>query len=148
MNVITTFPQKQREKQIRFERRILRELSIEQLKRGVQQFFGDFHFGSINMLGTAIEEGCYDIAIEAFLLGSKYSRLGYYGLSWEEIKERTSEDRRTYARGLAEFIDYWSMPGKEKNMYDSLLVICEHYVEYWIHEGFLKGKQHYKMRLH
>ena len=30
-------------------------------------------------MNSGIEEACYDVAIEAFLLGAKMSRFGYYG---------------------------------------------------------------------
>jgi hypothetical protein len=76
MNVITSFKEKKREKEIKYERKMLRELSLNTLRAKVQQYFFPFYKGG-RMFPSAIEEGCIDMAIEAYLLGASYSRLGY-----------------------------------------------------------------------
>ncbi|WP_152966821.1 DUF2521 family protein, partial [Sporosarcina globispora] len=88
MTVITTFNEKKREKQIKYEKSVLREISIKALKEKVQQFFGSSRFVSGLLMNTGIEEACYDVAIEAYLLGANYSRFGHFGESMDQIRKR------------------------------------------------------------
>jgi len=148
MNIDTSFMRRRREKQIKFERSMLRELSLQKLKKGVQNHFGSFSSGAGHMLDNAIEEGCYDVAVEAFLLGSRYSRLGYYGSSLETVMERSKNERVNLAKALKEFITYWTQMGPIPVHDESLQVKCEHYVDDWWKEGYTKGVQKYKLRLH
>lgn len=148
LNIDRSLVKRRREKQIRYERSILRELSIKVLKKSVQQFFGSFHTGKGLMLDNAVEEGCFDIAVESYLLGGQYSRVGYYGRNVDEIKERTKEQRENLAQALSEFIHYWTHLGAEDVRDESLLSRCEEFVDYWWLEGFEKGKMKYKMKLH
>ena len=76
MNVITSFKEKKREKQILYERRMLRDLSLEKLKTKVIEHFSPFYY-MYRVFPSVIEEGCIDIAIEAYVLGANYSRFGY-----------------------------------------------------------------------
>ena len=88
MTVITTFKEKRREKQIKYERSVLKDLSINTLKERVQQYFGSTRIASSFVMNTGIEEACYDVALEAFLLGAKFSKFGYYGEDIEEVRMR------------------------------------------------------------
>jgi len=147
VKVITTFPQKRRERQIRFERSLMRELSIETLRTSFRWFFDWQGFMASQSLLFAIEEGCYDIAVETFLFGSQFSRLGYFGVPWEEIHRRSQKQLSLFSRGLADFIHYWVNENREREVEADLLDACSRFVEYWFREGFLKGKMKYKMKL-
>ncbi|MFT4415763.1 YbaK family protein [Fredinandcohnia humi] len=147
MNVITTFKEKRKEKQITYERKMLRELSLEGLKKNVSETFGSY-FRMGTMLGSAIEEGCLDVAIEAYLLGAKYSRFGYYGESVDEVKKRCYQYEKNLIDALYEFICYWGHIGDNGFVNESLYYACEHYVDYWWMEGFRKGEKRYRLKLH
>lgn len=147
VNVITTFPQKQRERQIRFERSLMRELTIEALRTSFRQFFNGKEYIVSQSLLLAIEEGCYDIAIETFLFGSQFSRLGYFGVPWEEVYKRSQKQLSLFSRGLADFIHYWVNEDRDREVEADLLGACSQFVEYWFREGFLKGIMKYKMKL-
>ncbi|MDV2687008.1 DUF2521 family protein, partial [Alkalihalophilus lindianensis] len=56
MTVITTFKEKRREKQIKYERSVLRELSIQTLKERVQHYFGSSRIVSSLIMNSGIEE--------------------------------------------------------------------------------------------
>ena len=71
VNVITSFTEKKKEKQLNYERSVLREISVKQLKERVQGFFGSFRLTQNLIMNKGIEEACYDVAIEAFLLRCK-----------------------------------------------------------------------------
>ena len=147
MNVITTFKEKRKEKQIKYERKMLRELSLEELKKNVVDSFSSF-FRMDSILGSAIEEGCIDVAIESYLLGAKYSKFGYYGESVEEVRMRCYRFEKNLIDALYEFICYWGHIGDQGFVNESLYYACEHYVTYWWTEGFQKGEKRHRLKLH
>ncbi|MFD0051612.1 YbaK family protein [Actinomycetes bacterium NPDC127524] len=147
MNVITTLKERQREKQVKYERRLLRDLSIENMKKRVVE-----HFGSDKSIGIyfsdVLEEGCFDIAIEAFLLGARFSKFGYYGESEEMARSRCAQEEKHLIDTLFNFILYWGKVGDIDLYSEDLYYRCTAYVEVWWKDGFGKGEKRYKMRLH
>lgn len=148
LNVDTSFIMRRRERQIRFERSVLRELSLEKLKKGFQIYFGPLFIHGRFLLGNAIEEGCYDVAVEAYLSGSRYSRLSYYGEPLESLKSKSFSERRSLAKTLEEFILYWGNMYEEGKYNEAIPACCENFVDYWWEEGLIKGKIKYKMKIH
>ncbi|WML55582.1 YbaK family protein [Neobacillus sp. PS3-12] len=147
MNVITTFKDKQREKQIKYERSVLKDLSINKLKERVKQYFGSSRIASSFVMNTGIEEACYDVALEAYLLGAKFSKFGYYGEGIEEVKDRCYFEEKHLIDTLYNFLLYWGN-GEEGTMSESLYYMCEQYINVWWREGFEKGERRHKLRLH
>ncbi|KAB2329258.1 DUF2521 family protein [Cytobacillus depressus] len=147
MNVITTFVEKKRERQIKYEKSVLREISIKTLKEKVQQFFGSSRFVSGLLMNQGIEEACYDVAIEAYLLGAHFSRFGFYGESVEEVRFRCRHEDRHLVDTLYHFLLYWGN-GQEGVMSESLYYLCEEYVLFWWKEGFHNGERRHRLRLH
>lgn len=147
MNVITTFKEKHREKQIKYERSVLRDLSINMLKDRVKHFFGSTRVASSFVMNSGIEEACYDLALEAYLLGAKFSKFGYYGENDEEVRSRCYKEERHLVDTLFNFLLYWGN-GEEGTMSESLYYLCEQYVITWWREGFEKGQRRLKLRLH
>lgn len=147
MTVITTFREKKREKQIKYERSVLRELSINTLKERVKQYFGSTQLASSFVMNTGIEEACYDVALEAFLLGAKFSKFGYHGESMEQARMRCFREEKHFIDTLYNFLLYWGN-GQEGTMSESLYYLCEQYIHVWWREGFEKGQRRHKLRLH
>jgi hypothetical protein len=147
VNVITTFKDKQREKQIKYERSVLKDLSINKLKERVKQYFGSSRVASSFVMNTGIEEACYDVALEAYLLGAKFSKFGYYGEGIEEVKDRCYFEEKHLIDTLYNFLLYWGN-GEEGTMSESLYYMCEQYINVWWREGFEKGERRHKLRLH
>jgi hypothetical protein len=147
VNVITTFKDKQREKQIKYERSVLKDLSINKLKERVKQYFGSSRIASSFVMNTGIEEACYDVALEAYLLGAKFSKFGYYGEGIEEVKDRCYFEEKHLIDTLYNFLLYWGN-GEEGTMSESLYYMCEQYINVWWREGFEKGERRHKLRLH
>ncbi|WP_445492965.1 DUF2521 family protein [Niallia sp. 03133] len=146
MTVITTFDEKKREKQIKYERSVLREINIKDLKEKVARYFGSSHLTSSMMMTKGIEEACYDVAIEAFLLGANFSKFSDYGESKESIKNRCYEEDKHLKDTLFHFLLYWGSEESSKN--ESLLYLCEQFVDDWWKEGFVKANKRRKLRLH
>lgn len=147
VNVITTFKEKRREKQIKYERSVLRDLSINMLKERVKQYFGSTRIASSFVMNTGIEEACYDVALEAYLLGAKFSKFGYHGEDLEEVRSRCNKEENHLIDTLYNFLLYWGN-GEEGTMSESLYYLCEQYVHVWWREGFEKGQMRHKLRLH
>jgi hypothetical protein len=147
VNVITTFKEKRREKQIKYERSVLRDLSINMLKERVKHYFGSTRIASIFVMNTGIEEACYDVALEAYLLGAKFSKFGYHGEDLEEVRSRCNKEENHLIDTLYNFLLYWGN-GEEGTMSESLYYLCEQYVHVWWREGFDKGQRRHKLRLH
>jgi len=147
VNVITTFKEKHREKQIKYERSVLKDLSIKMLKERVQQYFGSTRITSNFIMNTGIEEACYDVALEAYLLGAKFSKFGYHGEDLEEVRMRCFKEEKHLIDTLYNFLLYWGH-GEEGAMSESLYYLSEQYVHVWWREGYEKGQMRHKLRLH
>ncbi len=147
MNVITTFKDRRREKQIKYERSVLRDLSISMLKERVNHYFGSTRVASSFLMNTGIEEACYDLALEAYLLGAKYSKFGYYGETLEQVRQRCFYEEKHLIDTLYNFLLYWGS-GEEGSLSESLYYNCEQYVYTWWRDGFEKGERRHKLRLH
>jgi hypothetical protein len=147
VNVITTFKEKRREKQIKYERSVLKDLSIKMLKERVQQYFGATRIASIFIMNAGIEEACYDVALESYLLGAKFSKFGYQGEELEEVRTRCNKEEIHLIDTLYNFLLYWGN-GDEGATSESLYYLSEQYVHVWWREGFEKGQMRHKLRLH
>lgn len=147
MNVITTLKDKQREKQIKYERSVLSHLSINLLKERVKQFFGSSRITTIMSMNNGIEEACYDLALEAYLLGAKFSKFGYYGENMEEVRMRCYHEERHLIDTLYNFLLYWGSE-EEGALSESLYYMCEQYVYVWWRDGYEAGERRHKLRLH
>ncbi|MCQ6276395.1 YbaK family protein [Bacillus sp. V3B] len=147
MNVITTFVEKKRAKQIKYEKSVLREISVKALKESVQHYFGSSRLTQSLIMNSGIEEACYDVAIEAFLLGANMSRFGYYGEQAKDVKIRCQQEEKHFVDTLYNFLLYWGN-GEEGTMSESLYIQCEQFVNSWWIEGFHKGERRIKLKLH
>jgi hypothetical protein len=147
VNVITTFKEKHREKQIKYERTVLKDISINVLKSRVKHSFGSSRLTSGLMMNNGIEEACYDIAIEAFLLGAKFSKFAYYGEGIEDIRQRCYAEEKHLIDTLYNFLLYWGS-GDEGILSESLYYMCEQYVRVWWEDGYRNGERRRKLRLH
>lgn len=147
MNVITSLKDKRREKQIKYERSVLKDLSIKMLKERVQQYFGSTRIASSFIMNTGIEEACYDVALEAYLLGAKFSKFGYHGENLDEVRTRCFKEEKHLIDTLYNFLLYWGN-GDEGAMSESLYYLSEQYVHVWWREGYEKGQMRHKLRLH
>lgn len=147
MNIITTLKERRVEKQLKFERQLLRHISINSLKGKVQQYFGSSQLTSGLLMNAGIEEACYDVAIEAYLLGGQFSKFGYYGESIEKIQNRCEHENRHLIDTLYNFLLYWG-EGNESVASEGLYYLCEQFVDNWWFDGFENGERQYKLRLH
>ncbi len=122
-------------------------LSLNMLKERVQQYFGSTRIAESFVMNTGIEEACYDVALEAYLLGAKFSKFGYHGEDAEDVRRRCSREEKHLIDTLYNFLLYWGNGG-EGAMSESLYYHCEQYVLVWWREGFEKGQRRHKLRLH
>lgn len=147
VNVITTFIEKKREKQIKYEKSVLREISVKTLKERVQHYLGSSRFTQSLVMNSGIEEACYDVAIEAYLLGANMSRFGFYGEEANDVKRRCKSEEKHIIDTLYNFLLYWGS-GQEGVHSESLYYQCEQYVNSWWLDGFNHGERRIKLKLH
>ena len=145
MNEIISLKQKRHQKELKYERKMLRELSLTEIKGKIDDCFGSFNS---NFKKSVVEDGCIDFAIEAFLLGAKYSKFGYYGESMQSAHKRCQLEEK---RLIDDLFDYFITWGKVKGgdlSFEEIHLACEYYIHIWWKEGYLKGEKRYKLRLH
>ncbi|BAB03957.1 YbaK family protein [Halalkalibacterium halodurans] len=145
MTVITTFTQKRREKQWKFERKMLRELTLQQIKKDIQTHFQDiipFHF----LTHPFLMDPCTDMAIDAYLLGAEFGRFGYYGEPAEKAKVRCEEELSDLSHYVFDLLQGWYT--NSEFILDSLHVASQAFVDHWWRKGFEEGTKRYKLRLH
>jgi len=145
--VITTFRQKRQDKQVKYERRVLKEITPKRLKESFQVFLNLQHSLGVTF-SKVLEEGCYDVAIESFLLGAHFSKFGFYGESENTVKERCTEQLHHLVETLYNFFLYWGKVSNHDLYSEALHYQCEQFVLNWWKEGFVKGEKRYKLRLH
>ncbi|WP_096202078.1 DUF2521 family protein [Bacillus sp. FJAT-45350] len=145
MAVITTFSEKQREKRWSFERKVLREISLTEVRKNVQEHFETL-FPFQFLTHPFLIDPCIDMAIDAYLVGAEYSRHGYFGETKEMVRERCDEEVREIRLQLFDLLNGWMSPN-ELSM-DSLYIAVDMFVEEWWDKGFYKGKERYRLRLH
>jgi hypothetical protein len=145
MNDIISLKQKRQQKDLKYEKKMLRELSLTEIKGKI-----DDCFGSIAEKGkkTIIEDGCIDFAIEAFLLGAKYSRFGYYGESMQSANRRCQLEEKRLIDDLYDYFINWGKMNETDISFDEIYYACEYYIQSWWKLGFIKGEKRFKLRLH
>lgn len=146
-NVISTFKEKRKAKQISYERKVLKEITPKLLKERFATFIGTQQTLGITF-SQVLEEGCYDVAIEAYLLGAHFSKFGYYGESKESVLLRCQEEEKHLWDTMYNFILYWGKISDFDSFNETLQYQCEQYVRCWWEDGFRKGEKRYRLRLH
>ncbi len=146
-NVIQTFKEKRRAKEMRYQRGVLKEITPKLLKDRFAAFRERGLTDGITM-SQVLEEGCYDVAIESYLLGANFSKFGYFGEPEEIVKERCKLEEKHLVDTMFNFLLYWGKISDFDMYNEGLYFNCGQYVDGWWKEGFNKGKQRYKLRLH
>lgn len=142
-----SFKEKKREKQLTYERKVLKEITPKALKERFSTFLSAQHSLGITF-SQVLEEGCYDVAIESYLLGANFSKFGFYGESEDAVRARCYHEEKHLIDTLFNFILYWGKISDFDMYNESLYYQCEQYVASWWCDGFYKGAKRYKLRLH
>lgn len=103
MNVIVSLQEKQKEKQLKYERKMLRELSLKTLRSNIRDAF------QMQELHRQYEDYCIELGIESYLLGARYSKFGYYGESFFDVKYRALEEEQQLTETLFQFLTSMTM---------------------------------------
>ncbi|MBU9710771.1 DUF2521 family protein [Evansella tamaricis] len=146
MNVITNLGEKRRKKQWKFERNMLRSLSIEEMRKDVNEQFFDQLIGAETVSKLYLVDFCLDIGIDAYLLGSEYGRFGYYGETAEQVQTRCKDELDTFITQTAsQFTAWFTLTEKEKDIqYER----SKAFINRWWNKGFTEGERRYRLRLH
>jgi hypothetical protein len=145
MTVITTLKEKRREKQVKYEKKLLRELSLQALRKKIHNDFS--HYTTAPRYARHLEDYCLELAIESYLLGARYSKFGYYGESFIEVKQRSSYEEQDLTDMLFQFLSGVSMGEVPEEQRRSLYETCQNFISSWWKEGYEKGERRYRLRL-
>jgi hypothetical protein len=146
LTVITVFQERKREKRIQYEKKMLRELSIQKLQTEVKNYFSPF-LPPTHIYYAVIEDGCIDFAIETYLLGASFSRFGYYGEPVSTVRKRCKREEKSCTDLLYEFIRTW-IDLNDDMMEGSLFLSCEQYIQYWWDLGYQEGLKKFRLKMH
>lgn len=145
MTLITTFMEKQREKRWKFERKLLGQLSLKELKEDATN-----HFKPIFSMQFAhcpfLIDPCVDTAIDGYLLGAEYSRFGYFGETATSAKQRCEYELSEVHLQLFDLLEPWYQ--YRDPALDSLEIAVRSFVDKWWEKGFNEGEKRYRLRLH
>jgi len=141
MNVITNLREKRRSKQISFERSVLKDLRITQLR---DQFKNTFEklIVSDRPHKRAREEYCLELAVESYLLGARYSRFAYYGEPVEKVQVRSEKEKDWLT-----YLFYSSVYGRKDKVETEFYQDCDLFLSNCWLDGFQKGERRYRLRL-
>ncbi|MDM5152968.1 DUF2521 family protein [Bacillus sp. DX1.1] len=142
MNVIVSLQEKQKEKQLKYERKMLRELSLKTLRSNIQDAF------CMKELHRQYEDYCIELGIESYLLGARYSKFGYYGESFFDVKYRSLEEEQQLTEMLFHFLTSATLQDIESNEEEILYESCQRFISSWWREGYEKGERRYRLKLH
>lgn len=142
MNVIVSLQEKQKEKQLKYERKMLRELSLKTLRSNIRDAF------DMKELHRQYEDYCIELGIESYLLGARYSKFGYYGESFFDVKYRALEEEQQLTEMLFQFLTSMTMREIESNDKELLYESCEQFISSWWRQGYEKGERRYRLKLH
>ncbi|ADU28449.1 YbaK family protein [Evansella cellulosilytica] len=145
MNVVTDLGERRRRKQWKFERSMLRALSIEDMRKDVQeQFFDQLVGQSVGKL--YLVDYCLDIGIDAYLLGSEFGRFGYYGETAEQAQHRCIEEINAYIeQTTGQFKSWFTLDEVETTIQHEK---SRAFILRWWNKGFAEGEKKYRLRLH
>lgn len=141
MNLITNFREKRRVKQINFEKNLLRELKIMQLRSQLKESFSYF-IDAEGQQRKAREDYCLELVVETYLLGARYSRFGYYGEPLENVKRRSEKESDWLT-----YLFYSSIFGRKDDIQVEPFNQCKSFLNNWWLDGYLKGERRHRLRL-
>jgi alpha-L-arabinofuranosidase len=145
MGTVMSFHEKYRHKQLDFEKKALRDLTVSDIDKRIEEHFA-FFLHPYAPYRQTIFDMCQDYAIEAYLLGSSYGRFGYYGEPAEVAYMRSEARMKNLVNDLFDFWLFWfdadDLPS------ESLSKACEAYMVYWWKEGFEHTVRRYRLRMH
>ncbi|PGS52772.1 DUF2521 family protein [Bacillus sp. AFS041924] len=141
MNLITNFREKRREKQIKFEKSLLKELKIMQLKAQLKDSFSYF-IDADSHQRKAREDYCLELVVETYLLGARYSRFGFFGEPIENVKRRSAKESEWLA-----YLFYSSVFGRKDDIQTEPFDRCKSFLNNWWLDGYVKGERRHRLRL-
>jgi hypothetical protein len=145
MNVIFTLGEKRKQKQWKYQRSMLRSLSVNEMKKDIQRrFFAHSIEETVSQL--YLQDFCLDIGIDAYLLGAEYARFGYYGESEFAVMQRCAEEiSAQIEHTAAQFTAWMNLDEAQAEVYKE---VATGYIYEWWRKGFDEGKKKYQLKLH
>ncbi len=135
-------------KQIQFERSLLRELTLQEVQQDVSQSFQKL-FHSYTVFESAIQEEAVEQAMEAYLLGAEASQFILSGEQKEDVISRYEVELHTIAADFADYLDYWHHATESHSwLIQRAGTICEKFFKRWWMAGLERGERRRRLKLH
>ncbi|MFC0525748.1 DUF2521 family protein [Pontibacillus salicampi] len=134
-------------KQLAFERNLLRELTLDEVQKDVEGSFRSL-FLSYYVYDTAIREEAVEQAMEAYLLGAEASQYLCNGDDVKEVSSRYRVELDTIVYDFYDYLDYWQ-EATARNGWFALRGerICRDFFQRWWTLGMEKGKIRRRLKL-
>lgn len=134
-------------KQLAFERNLLRELTFTEVQNDVAMRFKRF-FHSFQVYESAIKEEAVEQAMEAYLLGAEASQFILMGESMEEIQKRYESELGTITLDFFDYLEYW----QQASGINGWFVVkaeksCGDFIDTWWKIGLERGERRRRLRL-
>ncbi len=144
MGIVMDFQERQRHKQMDFERRVLQDLSLEKIEASIRQRFNDY-LAQVPSSAQTARDMCAEYALEAFLLGSSMGRFGFYGEDTENVFQRSMLPFEALHGDFFDFWLFWS--ASDPAAATELEEACDRYLYTWWQEGFEASLRRWRMKL-
>jgi len=141
VQVIFTFRQKQAERKVQYEKTVLKWLSLKEVEQEIEQMFYPF-FIEKSTKWPIVTELCFELALESYLLGASFSRLGYYGMPFIEVKERSIYKEALLMEDLYDYLMFLQ-PSANAALYEN----CREFISDYFEKGYRNGKKKYKLKI-
>lgn len=144
---VISLDRKRMDKQIKFERNLLKELTLNMVQEDVETSFSRL-FHSKQLFETAIRDEAVEQAMEAYLLGAESSRFTLLGEKVEDIFSRSLPQIDYLHNELLDYLRYW-YKATEIKPWPYLYVerTSRKFFERWWKEGLIRGDRRRKLRL-
>lgn len=143
MTIVTSLSERRQKKRWKFERIVLRKLSLSEVERSLRTYFQPLLAFEFFLNVTMIERGL-DLAVEAYLLGAEYSRFAYFGEEESQVLKRCNEEMTNLYEQLEDSFLLWLNDENERATYE---IVVAQFIYYWWKKGYEEGDKSYRLRL-
>lgn len=135
-------------KQIQFERSLLQELTLHEVKQDVSNVFQKL-FHSYTVFESAIQEEAIEQAMEAYLLGAEGSQFLLLGEDQHDVMKRYEVELNTISKDFADYLDYWHHATESHSwLIQRAESMCQTFFIRWWKAGLERGERRRRLKLY
>ncbi|MFT8872693.1 MAG: DUF2521 family protein [Sporolactobacillus sp.] len=143
MSVVIDFQAKKSSKQMIFEKRALRDISVKKIELSIDDHFSDLLL-AVYPDSSVAKDMAAEYALEAYLCGAAAAPNGLHGDNKAAVRHRCE---RMLERCCDDFYSFWRFWLYDFAVSDTLEQTCRHYLDNWWEEGYDNVLKRLKLRL-